>query len=74
MKSSSIFAAIAAAAASVTIPMPVSAATQTVTNTVDGIQWQLLIDTSAETLCVGGHDGGGAFRGDVYGGEWRLST
>ena len=58
MKSSSIFAAIAAVAASATIPMSASAATQTVTNTVNGIQWQLLIDTSAKTLCVGGVNSG----------------
>ena len=53
MKSTSIFVAIATVAVSATLPMSASAATQTVTNTVDGIQWQLLIDTSANTVSVG---------------------
>ena len=38
-----VSAAIIAVAASATIPMAASAATQIVTNTVDGISWQLLI-------------------------------
>ena len=53
MKQTTLFAAIAAVAAGATIPLTASAATQIVTNTVDGIKWQLLIDTSAKTASVG---------------------
>ena len=53
MKSSSIFATIAVVAASATLPMVASAATQIVTNTVDGIKWQLLINTANHTASVG---------------------
>ena len=37
----------------VAVALPSLAATQTVTNTVNGIKWQLLIDTSANTVSVG---------------------
>ena len=35
------------------VALPTLAATRTVTNTVNGIAWQLLIDTSANTVSVG---------------------
>lgn len=43
----------ALAAICVAVALPSLAATQTVTNTVNGIKWQLLIDTSANTVSVG---------------------
>ena len=43
----------AAVAAGMAAAMPSLAATQTVTNTVNGTKWQLLIDTSANTVRVG---------------------
>ena len=45
--------ALVATALCATASLPTLAATQTVTNTVAGIQWQLLIDTSANTVRVG---------------------
>ena len=43
----------ALAAICVAVALPSLAVTQTVTNTVNGIKWQLLIDTSANTVSVG---------------------
>ena len=45
--------ALVATAICVAVALPSLAATQTVTNTVNGIKWQLLIDTSANTVSVG---------------------
>lgn len=45
--------AFAAVAASAAAAVPSLAATQTVTNTVNGIAWQLLINTSTKTAAVG---------------------
>ena len=45
--------AFAAVAASAAAAVPSLAATQTVTNTVNGITWQLLINTSTKTASVG---------------------
>ena len=53
MKQTTLFAAMAAVAATAAIPMTASAATKIVTNTVDGISWQLLIDTSYNSVSVG---------------------
>ena len=59
MKPATLFAAMAAVAAIAAIPMTASAETRIVTNIVDDIQWQLLIDTSAKTASVGPHKGVG---------------
>ena len=46
-------ALVAAVIGTVTMALPSSAATRTVTNTVNGIAWQLQINTSTKTVAVG---------------------